>query len=240
MSFNPRAVSALLKLEIQEMFNAWEAQKPLRTGAPHASAILAPESEWCLRRQTLLALCPERAEHPETKPWDALKNAVFLHGWVLHEKYQGLFQRHGQVLEVETSHYDETRYLHFTPDAVISYGGQPYIVEIKGYKQETWEKLAENDDPPQAAWHQCNLYCHLMQIERGIVLIENKNTQEIKLWVIQHDAELARPYIDRMYAVKGSLARVRAGGGIPERACASKNENRAQKCPMATFCFGLL
>jgi len=228
-----RTLAQLFRLEIAEMFIAWEASKPLRTGAPHASAILAPESEWCLRRHVLSALYPEQAERPVPKPWDAHTNAVFLNGWLLHEKWQRLFSDHGRVVEVETSHYDEVRMLHFTPDAIIQFGGQPYVVEIKGYKHETWDKLDEAGEPPAAAHMQCNLYCHLLGIERGLVLVENKNTQEYKVWVIAHDTTLARPYIDRMYAVKGAVATKR----LPARTCTSLRDRNAEKCPMRNLCF---
>lgn len=247
-SFNTRMVAELFKQELCEMFNQWERSKPLRTGAPHASAILQTESDWCLRRQVLLSLYPEEAKHPEVRPWTALENQRFLNGWYIHEKYQRLFTEHGQVIEVEHSHYDETRYLHFTPDAVVSFGGEVYVVEIKGYRAEKkddkpdssstiWERLDETKNPPKSAWHQCNLYCHLLGIERGLVVVENKNTQEVKVWCIQHDPTLAKPYTDRMYKVKGAVACAAKGQGIPARACKSMADDRASKCPVRDFCF---
>jgi hypothetical protein len=228
-----RTLAALLKYDIEDMFNAWESAKALRTGAPHASAILAPENEWCLRRHVLTALYPESVERVEQKPWTALQNAVFLNGWMLHEKYQRLFAEYGNVIEVETSHFDETRFLYFTPDAIIEFGGVPYVVEIKGYKQETWQNLDEAGAPPQAAHAQCNLYCHILEIQYGIILVENKNTQEIKAWVIERDPTLAREYTDRCYQVKGKVATK----SIPERACSSCKDRRAEKCPVRNFCF---
>lgn len=230
---NLRTVAQLFKLELDKMFNEWEAGKPLRSGAPHASAILAPESEWCLRRHVLTALYPEAVARPEVKPWSAHTNAVFLNGWVLHEKWQKLFTEHGQVVEVEASHFDETRFLHFTPDAIIEFGGQPYVVEIKGYKASTFEKLDESGNPPQAAWHQANLYCHMLEIERAIILVENKDTQEYKVWVIQCDVELARKYTDRMYAVNAKVVT----GHTPARVCGSCRDRMAEKCPVKKLCF---
>src|SRR5579859_6945396 len=134
-----RTLAQLFKLDLQDMFNIWDTSRPTRTGMPHASAILAPENEWCARRHVLSALYPEAAERPETKPWDSHTNAVFLNGWHLHEKYQQLFSKHGRVIEVETLHYDEVRMLRFTPDAIIEYADRRYIVEIKGYKQENYD-----------------------------------------------------------------------------------------------------
>lgn len=230
-------VADSFKMHLEGMFNQWEAAKPLRTGAPHASAILQSESDWCVRRQVLLRLYPGEARHPERQAWDGHQNMVFLHGWHLHEKYQKLFQDYAEVIEVEQSHYDETREVYFTPDAILRYIGYPHVVEIKGYKNETWEALNERGNPPQAAWHQCNLYCHLLKIQHGIVLVENKDTQHVKIWMIEHDAELARPYTDRMYAVKGGCLKAAGGRGLPERACERRTERRACKCPVRDVCF---
>lgn len=235
-SFNLRTVAQLFKQELGDMLNAWEASKPLRVGAPHASSILEPGDKWCLRKLTLLALYPEYAVRPEAMPWDSRRNGIFLNGWALHEKYQKLFMEHGQALEVERSHYDEQRYLHFTPDAIIQLFGVPYIVEIKGYKQSSWEEMDEAGEPPLQAALQCNLYCHLLNIERGLLLIENKNTQEIKTWAIQHQPELAWPYTNRMEQVKGAV--IRGKGKLPQRTCCSgPNDRRARECPVRAICF---
>lgn len=237
LSSNPRTIAQLFKLELAEMFNQWERVKPLRTGASHASAILQSDADWCLRRQVLLACYPEQAQHPEQKPWSTLENARFLNGWQVHEKYQKLFSDHAKVLEVEQSHYDETRFLHFTPDAVIQFGADTFVVEIKGYKAETYAKLDEMGKPPEAARHQCNLYCHLLGIEYGLILVENKNTQEYKIWCIEHDLTLARGYLDRMYCVKKAVMFACKKQKLPERACTSCKDRRAEKCPMKDFCF---
>lgn len=236
-TFNSRTVAQLLKLDINEMFLQWERAKPLRTGAPHASAILASESEWCLRRHVLLALHPEQAERPPEKPWFAHQNAVFLNGWHLHEKYQKLFSEHATVLEVERAHFDETRNLWFTPDVILQFAGLPWVGEIKGYHDEHFQQLDEAGQPPQAAWHQCNLYCHLLGIDQGFILVENKNTQRIKLWAIAVDHDLARPYTDRMYAVKGATTLASGGKSLPARTCSSSKDRLAEKCAACKMCF---
>lgn len=243
---NPRTLAALLKLEVEEMFNAWEASKPLRTGAPHASAILASESDFCLRRLVLLAVFPDQAQHPGVKPWDAFQNARFLHGWHIHEKYQALFLKFGRVVyfnndldkpELDYTHFDEDRFVFFSPDAILEYASHQIVVEIKGYKQETFEKLDEQGDPPKAAWDQCNVYCHILGLKYGLILVENKNTQEMKTWVIKHNAEQARPYTDRLYDVKGAVTVARNTGNLPARKCGTPGDRQAAKCSVCKLCF---
>jgi hypothetical protein len=237
MMSNLRTVAELFKLELDDMFNQWAAHQPLRTGAPHASNILAPDAEFCVRKLTLAGECGDASIRPEVKPWDAHKNAVFLNGWRLHEKYQDVFSRYGRVVEVEKSHYDEERQLHFTPDAIIELFGITYVVEIKGYHDEHFNKLDETAEPPQAAWHQANLYMHLLKLERAFVLVENKNTQAFKVWCIQYDQALTKKYTDRMYQVKGARIAYRLDGRLPERTCTSSRDYKAQACQMREICF---
>src|SRR5579859_6068863 len=234
---NPRALAQLFKLDLADYFNQWNEDKPLRTGFPHASAILAPESSFCLRQLVLLATQPERAERPEQKPWDSHTNAVFLNGWTLHEKYQKLIKLFGSVIEVEESHFDETRLLHFTPDAIVWHMGHKMVIEIKGYKQSHFEKLNESGGPPGDAHKQANFYCHLLQIQYGLILVENKDTQEYKVWCVEYSKELTQPYIDRLYHFKAAYSKAGRTGELPARCCKHAGESRAQKCPMRAYCF---
>jgi hypothetical protein len=157
----------------------------------------------------------------------------------LHEKYQALFSKFGRIVEIEQSHYDEERMLYFTPDAIIELGGERYLVEIKGYKQETFDTLDEMGEPPQAAHHQCQFYMHLLGIERGIILVECKDNQHYKVWVVERDKEIALTYTERCYAFKGALTLARAQGKLPARKCGSCKDRLAEKCVMRRVCFQL-
>ncbi len=228
----------LLTVHINSMLLKWGAQKAPRTGL-HASSVLAPDHEWCSRRHVLNNVYPEHAEQPEPKPWDAHQNAVFANGWALHERWQDLFKKFGDCIEAEQAHYDETRELWFTPDAILRFAGEVYVVEIKGYKQETFDRFMLVGDPPEAAMLQCNLYLHLLGLKRGIILVENKNSQDLKIWVIEHNEELTRLYIHRMYDVKGATIMTKKHGPskLPARVCGSPNDRLAAKCPMRRVCF---
>jgi hypothetical protein len=256
-TFNARTTAQLLKMEFDDLFTRWEASRPLRVGMPHASAVLSDESEWCVRRHVLGELWPELAEKPEVKPWNVKNNRINKHGWVLHEKYQDLILKFGNVAyvnghpELDYTHYDEERMVHFSPDAIINFAGQQYIVEIKGYKNtddenypyEAFEKFDEAGQIPLKAHRQCNFYCHLMGIERGCVLVEGKNTQDTKVWTFEHDAEMARPYTQRCYDFKGALriaTETLASDGkakLPVRKCRACTDGLAQRCPMRKVCF---
>ena len=219
----------LLTVYLQHLLVRWGREQPLRTGL-HASAVLVPEQDWCVRRQVLSASLADPL--PVGTTWHT--NALFLHGWTLHEKWQQLFTRFAHVVEIESAHYDEMHHLHFTPDAVIAFAGERYIVEIKGYHAEHYLSLHA---PPKAAVQQANLYMHLLGISRAIVLVENKNTQEFKLWVIHYDPDVAKPFLERIAAVKAATARAAAGHSLPARVCASRQDALAMRCPVRDVCF---
>lgn len=263
-SFNPRTTAQLLKLEFDDLFTRWEAARPLRVGIPHASDVLSDESEWCVRRHVLGVLWPERAEKPELKPWDGKQNRVNKHGWVIHEKWQDLILKFGgnalrvvyfnndlDAPELDYTHYDEERMVWYSPDFIVDYAGHRYVGEIKGYKNtdnpdypyEAFEKFDETERPPLKAYRQGNFYCHLMGIKRGLVLVEGKNSQDIKVWAFEHSLELARPYTQRCYDFKGALAiaqgtLAREGKAkLPARKCSSCSDRLAEKCPVRKVCF---
>lgn len=240
---NPRALAELFKMDLQDMFNQWNAEKPLRTGYPHASNILAIESEFCLRKLVFMACFPDEAEEIPSKPWSQLENARFKHGWVVHEKYQDILKRYGKVVyfrgspELDLTHFDDTRLLYFSPDAIVEHCGEQMVVEIKGYKQETFDKLDESGPAPEAAHKQVNLYMHLLKLKHGLVLVENKNTQEIKVWCVEYDFDLYVPYRERMREFQKWYIKVKAGKEPPARKCEKSTDRLATKCEMCRFCF---
>ena len=239
-----RTTAQLFKLDVMSTFDAWNADKPMRTGFPHASNILAIESEYCLRKLVLMAVYPNEAERLPQKPWDAHQNAVFKNGWVLHEKYQKMLHRystvayhHGQP-ELDLTHFDETRLVYFSPDVVQNHLGEYMPVEIKGYHDEHFQKLDELGAPPTDAWKQVNFYMHLMGLEHGLILVENKNTQDIKVWCVPYSREMVQPYIDRLHSFKTAYIEVlKQGKEPPARKCTKPTDRLAQKCEMCRFCF---
>lgn len=261
----------LLTQDFKNMYVRWGNSTPARTGI-HASAILEKEKNFCLRELVLLNLYGDQAEQGEWQSWDWKRGSVFENGWEIHRKWQTMFRRFGNVVwspvsqeqaddipafslkmidghtcapELDLTHFDAERGIYFSPDAIIRFGGQQYIVEIKGIKQESYLELT--DDLEQAcaacetvhkAREQVNLYMHMLQLQRGIILVENKNTQDFRLWVVQYEQERAYPYIQRIYDVKGSTAIARMNGGeLPLRCCRTINDARAKSCPMRAVCF---
>src|SRR5579859_4797276 len=186
-----RTLEELLKLELQELYLKWAASQPLRSGL-HASSLLVAPQDWCVRRFVLSELWPDEAEPETLHHWDWQRQAIFLDGWERHRRWQKLLRDFANVVyyrdqpETDLTHHDETRNIFFSPDAIIDYAGVRYIVEIKGLDTNKFQQLTDNldtackvSDVVAKAHIQCNLYCHLLAVEYGLLLIEDKNTQQI-------------------------------------------------------------
>jgi len=257
----------LLTIHLQNMFVQWGQSAPIRTGL-HASSVLVSDAEWCVREHVLHEIYPEKAEKEFIQLWHWKRQDTFLHGWELHRKWQTLFGRYAGVVLTETykgiayipndevsteltpeldlTHYDETRNVYFSPDALIEFAGQRYVVEIKGIKQEAYQELTDDlmhaievNETVAKARIQANLYMHLLGLKRAILLIENKNDQSFKVWVIEYDKALSVKYIDRIYKVKGAVINTQTFGlaRLPKRICQSRGDARAQYCSMREVCF---
>ncbi len=252
----------LLQLHFQQMLVAWGSNQPPRNGL-HASSLLVSEQEWCTRRYVLSELFPDEAAPPALNSWDWKRSAIFENGWSLHKRWQSLFFQHGRVVyshllngqvdslapaspELDLTHYDPERNLYFSPDAILDFGPDRYVVEIKGVKQESYLELTDDlqtamdcCETVHKAYYQCQLYMHLLELKRGIILVENKNTQEFKVWVISYDKDAVLENIHRAYRVKGALVVYQQAQKLPARCCTSKSDPLARQCPMATKCFSV-
>ena len=72
-------------------------------------------------------------------------------------------------------------------DAIIGFEGKPYVLEIKSSSRYKFEKLQE-PDPDHLK--QLQLYLHYFKIPQGIIIYEDKDTQDLKEFVIEYDPEL--------------------------------------------------
>lgn len=218
----------LVGLKLQQVFQQWSLAKGNRDGL-HASSVLASEKDFCWREHILEQ--GYRKNEVELSTWTL---RIYLNGWFLHQKWQQLFQDSGIAESVEMTRISPKWNLQFTPDAVVRLFGRSYIVEIKSMNTREFQGLKS---PPAHATRQANLYMHLTGIPYAIVLVEDKNNQDVKSWVIEYDAHLAAPYVHRLYTIRRLIEIWGKDGRVPKRICANENVARARRCPMREACF---
>ncbi len=262
----------LIKNRLERLFTAWNESEGVRDGHVHASTILSDDfcfrqnvlaqffqQEVRVHNPHLLAIflngwfIHERLQ-------DALKEgmseALAQHIYEAMEAVEGeplpdvvtpkwqflLGEIGGLADEVEQTHYHVKWGLSFTPDAVIRMQAKPYVVEIKGYKEEMYLKVAALADPManaefRKAATQANLYMFLLEIPQAIILWENKNTQDYFVRLRAFDPEMAQPYVSRLRRLKNLVELFQSSGKLPTRVCGSPDDERAKVCPLRKACF---
>lgn len=196
----------------------------------HGSGVIASEAEFCHRQQVLSFVF--KGEEPFIPI--GLRR-IFKNGWSVHQKWQQLFEESGIAIAVEQRGHSIDWDLLFTPDAIVRIGKRKYVVEIKSVNTYQFKNMHSHP----SAEKQLQLYMHQTAIPHGFVLCEDKNNQEIKVFVYEYDAEKARPFVKRMLEVKQYLKAYLDTSKLPPRKCGSENDKLAQRCAYRNACFGI-
>ena len=214
----------------------------------HASVMIASDDKFCYRQQ-VLSLFYKQLQGEQTPI--GLKR-IFSEGDAIHEKWQRLFIRGGlcEPLDCDFSRFAEEFDLSYTPDilcrlpANFSLSGVyddsvekiPYVVEIKSVNTFTFKKQKYH----ASGRKQCQLYMYLTGIHNGIVLCDNKNTQEFKVYKYEYNPTEIAPYISRLERVQEFKDRMVNRNKIVKRheKCSGYNCKMAASCPMHDVCYG--
>lgn len=233
--------SLIIKQKFNNMFLYMRDDRVLdevRVGL-HASAIIGPDSEFCYREQ-VLSLVYEMSQGKDL-PVNALR--IFSAGTSIHEKWQNMFKacsgnmKGFKLIKEEARSYSEKWNLYFTPDSIIEIDGLKYIVEIKSMNTFLYKHAAVSSNPHPHARHQIQLYMHLTGIHHGLILIEDKNTQEFEVFKVEYDYKEVLPYLDRLIEINAQYKDLVESNIQPRGLCSKENCKRAENCNMRFACF---
>ena len=199
----------------------------------HTSAIIVGDDKFCYREQVLSLLYKQsQGEHV---PQNLIR--IFEEGNAIHEKWQRLFIRGGlgKAEDMDFSKFYDEYEVGYTPDAILTINGEKYVVEIKSVNTYQFMKMTSHP----TAKKQVNMYMHFSGIHKGIILCEDKNTQQFKVFLVKYDPDVVAPYLERLEAVQYYKARVLEEGKMVKRCaqCTSKVCKRAIECPMRDACW---
>lgn len=100
---------------------------------------------------------------------------------------------------------------HGRADAIVSVNGDNYVVEIKSTSPYSFKSLGRE---PKKSWYkQLQLYLHYFELEKGIILVECKGTQELKEFVVERDDELINEIFSEFQNLKEKVEK----GVIPSK-----------------------
>ena len=214
----------------------------------HASAMIVSDDKFCYRQQ-VLSLFYKQLQGEQTPI--GLKR-IFSEGDAIHEKWQRLFIRGGlcEPLDCDFSRFAEEFDLSYTPDIICAIPEDyklesvyddsvkkiPYVVEIKSVNTFTFKKQKYH----ASGRKQCQLYMYLTGIHNGIVLCDDKNTQEFKVYKYEYSPTEIAPYISRLERVQEFKDRLLNRNKVVKRheKCSGYNCKMAASCPMHDVCYG--
>lgn len=213
----------------------------------HASSIIVSDDKFCYRQQ-ILSLFYKQLQGEQTSVGS---KRIFAEGDAIHEKWQRLFIRGGlcEPLDCDYSRFDDDFDLSYTPDIICgipedyrlesvcdsSVTKVPYIVEIKSVNTFTFKKQKYH----ASGRKQCQLYMYLTGIHNGIVLCDDKNTQEFKVYKYEYNPSEIAPYIRRLEQIQEYEDRLIIKNKLVKKhsQCSCYASKKAQECPMRDVCF---
>jgi len=129
------------------------------------------------------------------KPMDARVMRVFEHGDHTHLRIISSLFSLGLVKATEID-IPNKEFIHGRADVIITIDGEPYVVEIKSMNSSSFSRL-EAPDPDH--YKQIQMYLYFFNIKKGIVLYENKNTQELKEFAVDYDETTVRDILEKFH-----------------------------------------
>jgi len=99
------------------------------------------------------------------------------------------------------------------------------------------QEAMERNKSIRSAYPQVQLYMHLLGLSKGVILIEDKNTQDFTMWIVDYDASIITKPLAHAEDVKEANQEYYDMGLLPQRICQARNDSRAKRCPFADACF---
>lgn len=233
--------SMLIKNRLEKLFV--EERKTSDRYGLHASSIIEGEEKFCYRNQ-LLSLFYEQNQGQQL-PVSKLK--IFSQGNATHEKWYKLFRAAEIDVAIERTLFLKKYDLSFTIDAIVNILGKHYICDIKTMNTYQFQKMKKPSHP--SGEKQINFYMWALrqiedknikeEINEGFVLIDDKNTQNIAIPIVEYNEEKNSLYIDRLKTIQEMKYDFLNNHIVPRRKCKDANCKRALECNMRDCCWNI-
>jgi CRISPR/Cas system-associated exonuclease Cas4 (RecB family) len=190
----------------------------------HASGLV--DKYFCIVKAILEDMMPDESDVNSLSTL-----AIFKAGKDIHDKHQKFLQDKFDCIYIEKPLFSNFLQLTATPDAIIKFLGIPTIVEIKSMNCFKYDKTKT---PPDNAQAQAQIYMYLYGVPKAIIICENKNNQDIKLFPLDFDLNSALTYITRRRAMLNCIKKNK----IPlEKRYCKTSKQKAKQCKFNTLCW---
>jgi CRISPR/Cas system-associated exonuclease Cas4 (RecB family) len=114
-------------------------------------------------------------------------------------------------------------------DAILTLNNELYVVDFKSMNSLIFKSLKE---PKEENVYQIQLYLHFFKIKKGILLYVNKDTLELKEFLIEYDQKLAKRLLDELKELKKKIDQ----NIIPARLKDWPENRQCQYCQFKEVC----
>jgi len=114
-------------------------------------------------------------------------------------------------------------------DAIISDGKELYVLDIKSMNSMIFDKLTE---PKEENVDQIQLYLHYFKVPKGLLLYLNKNTLQLKEFLVEYDPSRAAALLNGLKSVKKKID----SNIIPERLSDYPENWQCRYCQFRGIC----
>jgi len=114
-------------------------------------------------------------------------------------------------------------------DAILSDSKDLYVLDIKSINGLIFKSLAE---PKEEHINQIQLYLHFFKQKKGILLYVNKDTQELKEFLINYKPEIAQSLLNELKDLKTKIDK----NIVPDRIPSWPDNWQCQYCQFREIC----
>jgi len=114
-------------------------------------------------------------------------------------------------------------------DAILTLNNQLYVVDFKSMNSMVFKNL---DQPKEDNLNQLQLYLHFFKIPKGILLYINKDTLELKEFLVEYDPALAQRLLKDLAGLKIKID----SNIVPQRIPGWPEEWQCQYCQFKEIC----
>lgn len=121
---------------------------------------------------------------------------------------------------------------HGRADAIVSLAGKNYVVEIKTVHPYNFDQMAIA--PRRDHYLQLQLYLHYFRIPQGLILAENKATQELREFLVELDQPAVSHVLAEFEALRETIFVRGALPALPDKS--DWEYDQCKYCPFVDFC----
>jgi CRISPR/Cas system-associated exonuclease Cas4 (RecB family) len=157
---------------------------------------------------------------------------IFDTGHSVHERIVSYFDGMGVLMAVEepVPQREGCPPISAYIDAIIDWDG-PVVVEIKSTNHEGFAMRQHFKKPTEDHMRQIQWYLHYKNLDRGLVIYENKNNQEILVFKVKRDIEFCEKQMKKYAKIYS-----KAIGPKPDRPY-KRSSPKCQGCKLLTVCW---